>query len=87
MANTLIKTVVWQKWFEALDAEEILKGKFSSKLFVSRVDELGSFTYTLDDKFMAKNENSEAHLRVINLNPGALPFKTIFSLYIGVGGL
>ena len=87
LANTLNKTVIWKKWFKTLDAVEILRNEFSSTRFSSHIGQPGGFSYSLDDKIMSKNENSEAILRLVNLDPGTLPFKKIISLYIGVGGL
>lgn len=87
LSNTLKKTVTWKKWFKPLDAEEILRSEFRSTRFKSHISQPGSFSYSLDDKIAAKNENSEVILRLVCLESGTLPFKQIVSIYIGVGGL
>jgi hypothetical protein len=87
LTNTLNKTVIWKKWFRKLDAEEILRSEIGSERFTSNIGKIGSFTYSLDDKIRAESENSEALLRLVNLESDILPFEKIISLYIGVGGL
>jgi hypothetical protein len=87
LANILKKTQVWTKWFNTLDAGEILQGEFESMHFKSRINQKGSFSYSLDDKIMAKHESSEVLLRLVNLDSGTLPFNVVVSIYIGVGGL
>jgi len=87
LANTLEKTPEWNKWFNDLDAREILSSEFASIRFKSHVNQVGSFSYSLDDRIMTHNENSEAILRLVNLDSGSLPFNVIVSIYIGVGGL
>jgi hypothetical protein len=87
IATILNKTPLWKKWFNALDAEKILHDAIVSTPFKSRVGKTGSFTYALDDKIKTKNENSEANLRLVSLEPDTLSFNTIISIYIGVGGL
>jgi hypothetical protein len=64
-----------------------LRNEIGSERFTSNIGKIGSFTYSLDDKIRAKGENSEALLRLVNLESGTLPFEKIISLYIGVGGL
>lgn len=85
LANTLANTVTWKKWFNDLDALKILRSEFGSKLFKSQIGKPGSFNYSLDNKIVTKNENSEAILRLVNVEVGTLPFEHIVSLYIGVG--
>ena len=87
LANTLNSTVVWKEWFKDLDALKILKSEFTSNRFSTNVSKMGSFTYSLDDKIVSKNNNSETLLRMVNLDSGTLPFNVIISLYISVGGL
>ncbi|MDX2507450.1 MAG: hypothetical protein QNL62_23660 [Gammaproteobacteria bacterium] len=87
LANILKRTQVWKKWFNTLDAGEILQGEFESMGFKSRINQKGSFSYTLDDKIKAQHENSEVLLRLVNLDSGTLPFNVVVSIYIGVGGL
>jgi hypothetical protein len=87
LSNTLNKTEVWEKWFKPLNAAEILRNEISSTRFTSQIGKPGSISYSLDDKIFTKNENSEAILRLVNVEPGTLPFEKIISLYIGVGGL
>ncbi|MCP4114605.1 MAG: hypothetical protein GY737_04245 [Desulfobacteraceae bacterium] len=86
LSNTLTRTVIWKKWFKKLDPLDILRTEFSSKRFNSHIKKPDGFSYSLDDKIIAKNENSEAILRLVNMESGTLPFKKIISLYIGVGG-
>jgi hypothetical protein len=50
------------------------------------MEQPGDSSYSLDDKIIAKNESSEAILRLVNMESGILPFEKIISLYIGVGG-
>ncbi len=87
LSNVLNKTVAWNKWFKTLDSIKILRSEFSSKRFQSHIGQLGSYSYSLDNKIVTKNENSEAVLRLVNIESGILPFNQIVSLYIGVGGL
>jgi len=86
LSNTLTKTVTWEKWFKTLDPVEILRSEFSSIRFKSHIEQPGDFSYSLDDKIFAKNENSETLLRLVNMEAGTMPFEKIISLYIGVGG-
>ena len=87
LSKILNKTVTWNKWFKTLNAEDILRSEFGSTRFKSNIGKFGSFSYSLDDKVTAKNENSETILRLVNIESGTLPFQQIISLYIGVGGL
>lgn len=87
LSKILNKTVTWKKWFKTLNAIKILRSEFSSTRFKSNIGKPGSFSYSLDDKITANNENSETILRLVNIESGTLPFKQIISLYIGVGGL
>lgn len=86
-SNTLSQTVIWRRWFKTLDATKILKNDFASKPFLSQPTQIGNFIYSLDNKIKSKDENSEAILRVVNLEAGTLPFQRIISIYLGVGGL
>ena len=65
---------------------DILRSEFSSKRFKAHIEQPGDFSYSLDDKIIAKNENSETLLRLVNMEAGTMPFEKIISLYIGVGG-
>ncbi len=87
LVSTLKKTVVWNKWFNTLDVEKILRSEFKSKRFKRQIDQVGSISYNLNDKIEASNENSESHLRLVNIEAGTLPFNRIVSIYIGVGGM
>lgn len=87
LAKILHETLVWQKWFEKLDAQKILNETFVSKDFVAHVNKSENFICDLTDEFTIKNETSEAHLRINYLDSSELPFKIILSFYIGVGGL
>lgn len=87
LSNTLNKTFVWKKWFRKLHAEEILRNELGSERFTSNICKIGSFTYSLDDKIRAEDQNSEVLLRLVNLESEILPFERIISLYVGVGGL
>ncbi len=87
LSGILKKTVVWKKWFQAVDAAKILRDELAGKCFLARLDQQGSVALALDRKISANNENSEVLLTVVKPDSGTLPFKTIISLYVGVGGL
>lgn len=87
LGNILEKTPVWKKWFDALDAEAILRQAFDSGCFDPHVIKSGNLSFNLMDKIKTPDENSEAFLKVDYLDFGTVPFTTIVSIYIGVGGL
>jgi hypothetical protein len=87
LASTLNKTVVWNKWFNTLDVEKILRSEFKSNQIKRKIGRVGSISYNLNDKIKTTDENSESHLRLVKLEAGILPFNRIISVYIGVGGM
>jgi len=87
LASILKETVVWKKWFNHVNVEEILKNEFKSKRIKAHINQMGSISYNLNDKIETSNESSESHLRLMNIEADTLPFNQIFSIYIGVGGM
>jgi hypothetical protein len=86
-SKILRQTDIWQEWFKSQDPSKIFKHEFGSKRFLAHIGQLGSYSYAMDDQIMCKDENSEALLRVVNLEAGSLPFKRIVSFSLSVGGL
>ncbi len=87
LASILKETVVWRKWFNHVNVEEILKNEFKSKRIKAHINQMGSINYNLNDKIETSNESSESHLRLMNIEADTLPFNQIFSIYIDVGGM
>jgi hypothetical protein len=87
LSDILVKMPVWKKWFNKLNPKDILKAELNSTRFKSHQEEARSFEYALDNKISAEAEDSEVLLSYANLDPYSLPFRTIFSIYIGVGGM
>jgi len=80
LASILKETVVWKKWFNHVNVEEILKNEFKSKRIKAHINQMGSISYNLNDKIETSNESSESHLRLMNIEADTLPFNQIFSI-------
>lgn len=87
MANILVITPIWKKWFHKLDAGKIFNSEFSSERFLSYKDKSLQFSYSMDDKIKTTENSSEVILSFVNLESYSTPYKNIISLYISVGGI
>jgi len=87
LSNTLESTDVWKKWFVESNAKEIFEAQFESTKVKEHLDQVGGIGFHIDDKLSATDENSETHFSMFNFGPHSQPYKSMISLYIGVGGL
>ncbi|MEJ2612239.1 MAG: hypothetical protein P8179_19780 [Candidatus Thiodiazotropha sp.] len=87
LGDMLEKMPVWSKWFNKKNPNDILKAEFNATRFKTHQDEAQSFSYALDDKIFAETEGSEVVLSYAHLDSNQLPFSSVFSIYIGVGGI
>jgi hypothetical protein len=87
LGDMMVKMPVWSRWFKKQNPEEILKAEFNSTRFKSHQEETQSFSYGLDDKISAEDEGSEVLLSYTYMDSYPLPFNTVLSIYIGVGGM
>lgn len=87
LGSMLAEMPVWNRWFKKLDPKKILKAEFDSVRFKSHLTEAQSFSYSLDEKIFAEDEGSEVLLNYTHMDSGPLPFNTVISIYLGVGGM